>query len=94
MTDTRRDGRAAADRESSALARTRRRSQRRLARTIVLGTVAVFAGIAWLATELGMDAGELTGYAVTSALLILVMVLLALAGAALLRLLKKLLGRR
>lgn len=67
--------------------------QRRLTRTIVLGSVAVAAGIAWLADSLGMDAGELMDFAVTSALLVLGVVLLALLGAATLRGLKWLLRR-
>ncbi|MDZ7670646.1 MAG: hypothetical protein U5Q16_14940 [Gammaproteobacteria bacterium] len=67
--------------------------QRRLVRTIVLGTVAVVAGIAWLAGELGMDKEELLDFAGTSVLLVGAMVVLALLGAAVLRVLKKLFGR-
>lgn len=66
---------------------------RRLVRTIVLGTVAVVAGIAWLAGELGMNKEELLDFAGTSALLVGAMVLLALLGAAVLRGLKKLFRR-
>jgi hypothetical protein len=66
---------------------------RRLVRTIVLGTLAVAAGIYWLAGELGMDKQELLNFARTSALLVGAAVLLALLGAGLLRALKKLLGR-
>jgi uncharacterized membrane protein len=63
--------------------------QRRLTRTIVLGAVAVLAGIAWLARELGMDAAELRGFAVTSVWLVFAMMLLAVVGAVLLRLLRR-----
>jgi hypothetical protein len=48
-------------------------------RSIVLGTVAVFAAIAWLATKLDMNSAELAGYALTSVVLVLGMVLLAAA---------------
>lgn len=75
------------------MASTRSVQQRRLIRTIVLGSVAVFAAIAWLSSELGMDRGELIEYALTGLWLVLGMVVLALAGAALLRGLKWLLRR-
>ncbi len=67
--------------------------QRRLTRTIVLGTVAVVASLAWLATELGMDRRELLDFALTSLLMVLALVVLAIFGAALLRVLKHLLRR-
>lgn len=91
-----RDSRGATRRgkNASALERTRRSSQRRLVRTVVLGTVAVAAAIAWMAMEFGMDADELVGYAVTSLMLVLGLVALALAGAAVMRLVRRLLGRR
>ena len=72
----------------------RRNSQRRLVRTIVLGSLAVAVAIAWLAVEFGMDTGELVGYALTSLLLVALVVVLALAGAVLLRVVKRLIGRR
>ena len=75
------------------MASTRSVQQRRLIRTIVLGSVAVFAAIAWLSSELGMDRDELIEYALTGLWLVLGMVVLALAGAALLRGLKWLLQR-
>ena len=75
------------------MASTRSVQQRRLIRTIVLGSVAVFAAIAWLSSELGMDRDELIEYALTGLWLVLDMVVLALAGAALLRGLKWLLRR-
>jgi|TARA_Y100001933_G_scaffold8761_2_gene7840 hypothetical protein len=75
------------------MASTRSVQQRRLIRTIVLGSVAVFAAIAWLSSELGMDRDELIEYALTGLWLVLGMVVLALAGAALLRGLKWLLRR-
>lgn len=67
--------------------------QRRLARSVLLGAVAAFAGIAWLASGLGMDSGELWGFAAGSALLVLAVVVAALVAAALLRAVKRLLGR-
>ncbi len=66
---------------------------RRLIRTIVLGAIAVFAAIYWVAGELGMDKEELLDYAITGLVLVLAMVVLALAGAALLRGLKWLFRR-
>lgn len=59
----------------------------------MLGSVAVFAAIAWLSSELGMDREELAGFALTGLWLVLGMVVLALAGAALLRGLKWLFRR-
>lgn len=67
--------------------------QRRLTRTIVLGTVAAAGGIAWLADTLGMDTRELLDFAVTSLALVAGLVLLAVLGAAALRGLKWLLRR-
>ena len=87
--------RSGAGRETdiAALRRTRRSSQRRLARTIVLGTLAVAAAIAWLANEFEMDTRELLDYAITSVMLVIAVVVLALAGAAVLWLVKRLLRR-
>lgn len=59
----------------------------------MLGTLAVAAGIYWLAGELGMDKQELLDFARTSALLVGGAVVLALLGAGLLRGFKKLFGR-
>ncbi len=67
--------------------------QRRLTRTILLGAVAVAGGIAWLADTLGMDSRELVDFAITSALLVGALVLLAVLGAAALRGVKWLLRR-
>jgi hypothetical protein len=64
---------------------TSRNTHRRLVRTVLLGTVAVFAAIAWLAHELDMDTGELLGYAGTGLLMVGVVVVLALVGSAVLR---------
>lgn len=66
-------------------------SGRRLTRTIVLGAVAVFLAIYWLADQMGLDREELLGYALTSLMLVGVLVVLALAAAVLLRLIKRLL---
>jgi len=63
---------------------------RRLTRTILLGAIAVFLAIYWLAGEMGMDRGELLGYALTSLLLVGVLVLLALVGVVVLRLVRRL----
>ncbi|MFU8815269.1 MAG: hypothetical protein ACNA7W_07980 [Pseudomonadales bacterium] len=63
---------------------------RRLGRTIVLGAIVVFLAILWLADQLGLDRDELLGYALTSLMLVGVLVVLAVAGAVLLRLLKRL----
>lgn len=68
--------------------------QARLVRTIVLGALAVVAGLGWLTVELGMDPDELTGYALTSLLLVAGAVLVALAGAGLLVGLRQLRRRR
>ena len=59
----------------------------------MLGSLAVFAAIAWLSGELGMDRKELVEFALTGLWLVLGMVVLALAGAALLRGLKWLFRR-
>jgi uncharacterized membrane protein len=64
---------------------------RRLTRTIVLGAIVVFLAIYWLADQMGLDRDELLGYALTSLMLVGVLVVLAVLGAALLRLLKRLL---
>ena len=64
--------------------------QRRLTRTIVLGAVAVAAGIAWLARDLGMNPAELKAFALTSLWLVLGIMVLAVAGAVVLRLLRRL----
>ncbi len=62
----------------------------RLTRTIVLGALVVLLGIAWLARELELDVDELLGYALTSLLLVGGLVALALLGAIVLRLLRRL----
>lgn len=63
--------------------------QRRLTRTIVLGALAVAAGIAWLARDLGMNPAELKTFALTSLGLVLGIMALAVVGAVLLRLLRR-----
>jgi hypothetical protein len=69
-------------------------AQGRLVRTIVLGAIALVAGLAWLARQLGIDADELLSFARISLILVLGTVLLGVLGAALLRGLKWLLRRR
>lgn len=96
MTDRRRTSRdPGRGGNTGALERTRRSTQRRLIRTIVLGTAAVAAAIYWLARELGIDSEELLDYALTSLMLVGAMVVLALGGALALRGIRYLLdGRR
>ena len=62
---------------------------RRLTRTILLGSVVVFLAIAWLAEELDLDTAELRGYLVTSVLLVLGVVLLAVLAAGLISLIRR-----
>ncbi len=62
---------------------------RKLARTIVLGAVAVFLAILWLSNELGLDRGELLGFLATSLLLIAIVVLLAMLAAGLIALIRR-----
>ncbi len=68
--------------------------QSRLVRSIVLGALAVAAGVGWLAVELGMDRRVLAEYALTSLALVAVLVVLAVAGAVVLRLVRRIIGRR
>ena len=68
-------------------------SQKRLVRTIVLGAVAVLVAIAWLAREFGIETRELIGFFGSSLLLVLMLAVLGLAGAALLWLFRRLRGR-
>jgi biotin transporter BioY len=75
--------------EQSRISKAAPDRQRRLTRAIVLGALAVLAGIAWLARELGMDSAELRGFAVTSLWLVFGMMVLAVAGALVLRLLRR-----
>lgn len=63
----------------------RNNPQRRLIRTIVLGTIAMVAGLAWLADALDIDTGELFGFAASGLLMVAVVVVLAMLGAAILR---------
>jgi hypothetical protein len=85
---------ARAEANAGAVERTLRSSQRSLVRTIVLASLAVLAAIAWLALEFDMDTGELVEYAVTSVMLVLGIVALAVAGAAIMRMAKRLFRRR
>jgi hypothetical protein len=79
---------------SPALRRSRGSGHRRLVRTVVLGTLAVAAGIAWLAVEYGMNTDELLDFAFASLALVVGAIVLALAGGALLWGLKRLRRRR
>lgn len=58
--------------------------QRRLTRTVLLGSLAVAAAIAWLALEWEVDYRMLIDYALVSLLLVLAAVVLAAAGGLLL----------
>ncbi|MCH8141668.1 MAG: hypothetical protein E2O61_08680 [Gammaproteobacteria bacterium] len=69
-----------------------RKKKDRLPRTIVLGAIAVFLAIIWLAKELDMDRDELLGYLVTSLLFVGVAIVFAMLAGGLVWLLKKLLG--
>jgi hypothetical protein len=62
---------------------------RRLTRTIVLGAIVVFLAIYWLADQMGLDRNELLGYALTSLLLVGLLVVLALVGVVVLRLIRR-----
>jgi uncharacterized membrane protein len=64
---------------------------RRLTRTIVLGAIVVFLAIYWLADQMGLDRALLQGYALTSLMLVGALVVLALVGAVLMRVIKRLL---
>jgi high-affinity Fe2+/Pb2+ permease len=66
----------------------------RLARTVVLGAVAVAFAIYWLAAELGLDREELLGYAAGSLLLVGVLVVLGMVLGALVWLARRAAERR
>ena len=69
-----------------------RKKSDRLARTIVLGAVAVLLAIIWLSKELGLDRDELLGYLATSLLFVGVSIGFAVIAGGLVWLIKKLLG--
>lgn len=69
-----------------------RRRKDRLPRTIVLGAIAVFLAIIWLAKELDMNRDELLGYLVTSLLFVGVSIAFAVVAGGVVWLIKKLLG--
>ncbi len=62
---------------------------RRLARTLLLGTLAVAAAIYWLAVEYEVDRRELVGYLGASMLFVILFAVLAVAGAVVLRIVKR-----
>ena len=66
---------------------------RRLARTLSLGTLAVAAAIYWLAVEYDVDMGELAGYLGGSVVFVVLFAALAIGGAVVLRVARKLQGR-
>jgi hypothetical protein len=84
----RRSGAAADSVRRRKLAVAGNRSQR-LTRTILLGAVAVFLAIAWLARELNLDTDELRDYLLTSLLLVAGVVLLAVVMAGLVALIRR-----
>lgn len=63
-------------------------NHRRLARTLLLGTLAVAAAIYWLASEYEVDMRELLGYLGASAGFVVLFAALAVAGAVVLRVVK------
>jgi hypothetical protein len=65
----------------------------RLARTVLLGTVAVVVGIYWMSAELRLDRAELLDFFLTSALFLAVVVAAAAVAGALLWLIKQLRDR-
>jgi len=67
-----------------------RTSQRRLTRTIVLGTLAVVAAIGWLTREFGLDVRELASFLGQSLVLVGILIACGFAGAYLLRLISRL----
>ncbi len=64
-------------------------NHRRLVRTLLLGTLAVTASIYWLAVEYGVNMRELMGYLGTSALFVLLFAALAVAGAVVVRVVRR-----
>lgn len=66
---------------------------RRLARTLSLGTLAVAAAIYWLAVEYDVDMGELAGYLGGSVVFVILVAGLAIGGAVVLRVARKLQNR-
>ena len=70
-----------------------RRKKDRLPRTIVLGAIAVFLAIIWLAKELDMDRDELLGFLLTSLLFVGVSIAFAVVAGGVVWLIKKLLSR-
>jgi len=69
-------------------------SGRRLARTIVLATLAVAFAIYWLSAEMGLDRDELLGYVAASLLLVGVVVVLGMLLGTLLWLIRRTAERR
>ena len=67
---------------------------RRLVRTLLLGTLAVAAAVYWLALEYDVDMRELAGYLGASLLFVMLFAALALAGAVVVRTLRRLPSRR
>lgn len=66
------------------------RRRGRLARTILLGTVAVAFSLFWVARELELDTEELLGFLGASAVFVGLMVILGLVGAAAVLIFKRL----
>ena len=86
-----------ADAARARLAENRQRlgghRQRRLVRTLLLGTLAVAAAIYWLAREYGADMAELAGFLWASLAFVAGAAIAALAGTALLRAARRLFFR-
>lgn len=77
-------------RPPGALAPRARRRRNRLARTILLGTLVVVVSIYWLGESFGVDWSEIRGYLLTSLLFVAVPAVLAVLGALVLLLFKRL----
>lgn len=77
------------DSERLASSRAERSGTSRLARTIVLGTLAAGAGIWWLGRAYDVDSSRLLGYLLASILFVVVLIALAVAGGFALRLLRR-----
>ncbi|MCY4212794.1 MAG: hypothetical protein OXF68_04120 [Gammaproteobacteria bacterium] len=82
------------ERLQRAPARRRARSHARLTRTVLLGTVAVALGIAWLADAYGVQTTDLVNALAASLAFVGVFAALALTGGLLLGAARWLLGRR
>lgn len=89
VSESKRSQRARAVERGSA----RRAGWLRLARTIVLGTIAAVAGIIWLGEQYGIERSVMLEFLGTSALFVLLLAGTGLVGVAVLIGIRRLLGR-